>query len=122
MLLLWGAGLATDVLRGGEARTKAAGRAVEMGRPPPALSATSDGIEEALHQLGKLTRLLVGLVGFLVFDNARFAATACSLGELPAAGSLAGANSHLDWPPWSASSLTGFRLLAALAGSSSGSW
>ena len=124
MLLLLGAGLATGILPGGggllltvlpavvaagaiaatlalrrlarraEARITRRGEGSRWVRIAPALSATSDGIDEALHQLRQANPLLlVGLVGFLVFDMLTF------LGELPGGGSLARAGPHLDGLP-----------------------
>ncbi len=114
MLLLLGAGLATGVLpggggllltvlpavvaagaiaatlavrrlaRGGEARVRRRGDGSRWARLAPALSATSDGIDEALHQLRRADPLLlVGLVGFLVFDMLAFWASFRAAGVSP---------------------------------------
>src|SRR5450631_747506 len=103
MLLLLGAGLATGVLPGGggllitvlpavvaagaiaatltvrrlargtEARIRRQGEGSRWVRLAPWLSATSDGIDEALHQLRRGNPLLLmGLVGFLAFDQLAF--------------------------------------------------
>jgi len=103
MLLLLGAGLATGILpggggllltvlpaviaagaiaatlalrrlaRGAEARLRRQGAGSRWVRIAPALSATADGIDEALHQLRRADPLLlVGLAGFLVFDLLAF--------------------------------------------------
>jgi uncharacterized protein (TIRG00374 family) len=49
-----------------------------------ALTATSDGIEEALHQLRQANLLLiVGLVGYLVFDQLAFWASFRAVGLSP---------------------------------------
>src|SRR5207248_9117281 len=54
--------------RGGEARIRRLDDGSRWVRLTPALSATSEGIDEALHQLRQANPLLlVGLVGFLVF-------------------------------------------------------
>jgi uncharacterized protein (TIRG00374 family) len=113
MLLLLGAGLAMGILPGdhgllltvlpaavaagaiaatlalrrlariGEARIRHA-EASRWGRLAPALSATSDGIDEALHQLRHASPLLlVGLVGFLVFDQLTFWASFRAVGASP---------------------------------------
>ena len=97
MLLLLGAGLATGILpggggllltvlpavvaagaiaatlalrrpaRGAEARIRRQAEGSRWVRLAPALSATSDGVDEGLHRLGQANPLLlVGLVGFLV--------------------------------------------------------
>ena len=113
MLLLLGAGLATGVLPGGggvlltvlpaavaagaiaatlalRRLTRAAEIRVRRGggsrwvRLAPALSATSDGIDEALHQLRHAGPfLLVGLVGYLVFDQLVFWASFRAVGASP---------------------------------------
>ena len=114
MLLLSGAGLATGVLpggggllltalpavvaagaiaatlavrrlaRGGEARISRQEEGSRWARLAPALSATSDGIDEALHQLRRADPLLlVGLVGFLVFDMLAFWASFRAVGASP---------------------------------------
>jgi len=113
MLFLLGAGLATGILPGdhrllltvlpaavaagaiaatlalrrlarrGEARIKQA-EASRWARLVPALSATSEGIDEALHQLRHANPLLlVGLVGFLVFDQLTFWASFRAVGASP---------------------------------------
>jgi uncharacterized membrane protein YbhN (UPF0104 family) len=111
MLLLLGAGLATGILPGGGgllltvlpsvvaggaiAATLALGRLARgtearitqrsrWVRLAPALSATSDGIDEALHQLRQSDPLLlVGLVGFLVFDQLAFWVSFRAVGASP---------------------------------------
>jgi uncharacterized protein (TIRG00374 family) len=114
MLLLLGVGLATGVLpggggllltalsavgaasaitatlalrrlaRGAEARVRRRGEGSRLARLTPALSATSYGIDEALHQLRQANPLLlVGLVGFLVFDMLTFWASFRAVGASP---------------------------------------
>jgi uncharacterized protein (TIRG00374 family) len=114
MLLLLGAGLATGVLpgeggalltvlpaivaagaiaatlgtrwlaRGAEARIRRRDEGSRWARIVPALSATSDGIDEALRQLRQANPLLlVGLVGFLVFDMLAFWASFRAVGAAP---------------------------------------
>jgi uncharacterized membrane protein YbhN (UPF0104 family) len=114
MLLLLGAGLATGILPGGGgllltvlpavvaagaiATTLGLGRLARgaegrigrradgsrWARLAPVLSATSDGIDEALHQLRQANPLLlVGLVGFLVFDMLVFWASFRAVGASP---------------------------------------
>lgn len=114
MLLLLGAGLATRVLPGGGgllltvvpavvaaaaiaatlalrgfarrvgARISRPGGGSRWVRLAPALSATTDGIDEALHQLRQANPLLlVGLVGFLVFDQLAFWASFRAVGASP---------------------------------------
>jgi uncharacterized protein (TIRG00374 family) len=114
MLLLLGAGLATGILPGGggllltvlpavvaagaiaatlalrrlarraEARLRRRGEGSRWARLAPGLSATSDGIDEALHQLRQANPLLlVGLVGFLVFDILAFWARFRAVGVSP---------------------------------------
>src|SRR6201997_4180680 len=114
MLLLLGAGLATDILPGGgrllltvlpavvaagaiaatlALRRLARGAAARITRTPQgsrrvrlatALSATSDGIDEALHQLRQANPLLLaGLVGFLAFDQLAFWASFRAVGASP---------------------------------------
>ena len=114
MLFLLGAGLATGVLpggggvlltvlpavlaagaiaatlasrrlaRGAEARLRRQGAGSRWVRIAPALSATADGIDEALHQLRQGNPLLlVGLVGFLVFDMLTFWASFRAVGASP---------------------------------------
>ncbi len=114
MLLLLGAGLATGILpgrsgllltvlpaviaagaiaatlamrrlaRGAEKRIRRHGEGSRWARIAPALSATADGIDEALHQLRRANPLLlVGLVGFLVFDMLVFWASFRAVGASP---------------------------------------
>jgi uncharacterized protein (TIRG00374 family) len=113
MLLLLGAGLATGILPGGgllltvlPAVVAAAAIAATLGlrrlaraaQAPlrrkgeasrwvwlaPALSATADGVDEALHQLRRANPLLlVGLVGYLVFDQLVFWASFRAVGASP---------------------------------------
>jgi uncharacterized protein (TIRG00374 family) len=114
MLLLLGAGLATGILlgaggvfltvlpaavaagaiaatlalrrlaRGGEARIRRQGDGSRWVRLASALSATSDGVDEALHQVrGANPLLLVGLVGYLVSDQAAFWASFRAVGASP---------------------------------------
>ncbi|HEX4010285.1 MAG TPA: lysylphosphatidylglycerol synthase transmembrane domain-containing protein [Solirubrobacteraceae bacterium] len=114
MLLLLGAGLASGVLPGGggllltvlpaviaagaiaatpasrrlaraaEARVRRQGDASRWARLAAALAAMSDGIGEAVHQLGQANpRLLVGLVGYLVFDQLAFWASFRAVGASP---------------------------------------
>jgi hypothetical protein len=114
MLLLLGVGLATGVLpggggllltvlpagiaagaiaatlalrrlaRGAEARIRRLGAGSRWVRLAPALSATSDGIDEALHQLRRADPLLlVGIVGFLIFDMLVFWASFRAVGASP---------------------------------------
>ncbi len=113
MLFLLGAGLATGILPGGgalltvlpaviaagaiaatlaarrlareaEARLRRQGTGSRQVRIAPALSATADGIDEALHQLRQANPLLlVGLVGFLVFDMLTFWASFRAVGASP---------------------------------------
>jgi glycosyltransferase 2 family protein len=114
MLLLLGAGLATGVLpggggalltvlpaivaagaiaatlgtrwlaRGAEARIRRRDEESRWARLAPALSATSDGIGEALQQLRQANPLLlVGLMGFLVFDMLAFWASFRAVGAAP---------------------------------------
>jgi uncharacterized membrane protein YbhN (UPF0104 family) len=111
MLSLLGAGLATGVLPGGggllltalpaaiaagaiaatltlrrlarqaEARIGRPGARSRWARLIPALTATSDGITEALHQLRRADPLLVtGLGGFLVLDQLAFWASFRAVG------------------------------------------
>jgi uncharacterized protein (TIRG00374 family) len=57
---------------------------VRWSRLVPALSATSDGIDEALHQLKQADPLLlVGLAGFLLFDQLAFWASFRAVGASP---------------------------------------
>jgi uncharacterized protein (TIRG00374 family) len=113
MLLLLGAGLATDILpgagglltvlpavvaagaiaatlalrrlaRGADAWIRRQGEESRWIRLAPALSATSDGVDEALHQLRRANPLLlVGLVGYLVFDMLVFWASFRAMGASP---------------------------------------
>jgi hypothetical protein len=114
MLLVLGAGLATRILPGGggllltalpalvaagaiaatlAVRRLARGAEAWIGRQregsrwariAPALSATADGIDEALHQLRRADPLLlVGLVGYLVFDLLTFWASFRAVGASP---------------------------------------
>jgi uncharacterized protein (TIRG00374 family) len=114
MLLLLGAGLATGILPGGggvlltvlpavvaagaiaatlavrrlarraEARIRRQGVRSRWVRLASALSATSDGINEALHQLRRADALLlVGIVGFLAFDMLVFWASFRAVGASP---------------------------------------
>ena len=69
---------------GGEARIRRQGEASRWARVAPALSATSDGIDEALHQLRPTNPLLlVGLMGFLLFDQLAFWASFRAVGATP---------------------------------------
>src|SRR5207302_8979262 len=103
MLFLLGAGLATGILPGGGgllltvlpagvaagaiaatlglrrvarqagARVRRHGEGSRWIRLAPALSATSDGVDAALHQLRQANPLLlVGLAGYLIFDMLAF--------------------------------------------------
>ncbi len=114
MLLLLGAGLATGVIPGGggllltvipaviaagaiaatlalrrlaraaAARIRRHGGGFRRARVAEVLSATSDGIDEALHQLRQANPLLlVGIIGFLVFDQLAFWASFRALGASP---------------------------------------
>jgi uncharacterized protein (TIRG00374 family) len=70
--------------RGAEAQVRRRGEGSRLARLAPALSATSDGIDEALHQLRQANPLLlVGLVGFLVFDMLTFWASFRAVGASP---------------------------------------
>ena len=70
--------------RGAETRIRRQGEGSRWARVAPALSATSDGIDEALHQLRRAhPLLLVGLVGFLVFDLLTFWASLRAVGASP---------------------------------------
>jgi glycosyltransferase 2 family protein len=70
--------------RAAEARIRRRGEGSRWARLAPALSATSEGIDEALHQLGRANPLLlVGLVGFLVFDMLAFWASFRAVGAAP---------------------------------------
>jgi uncharacterized protein (TIRG00374 family) len=114
MLLVLGAGLATGVFPGGggilltvlpavvaagaiaatlalrrlasqaQAWAMSRGKGSKWLRLAAALTATSDGIEEALHQLRQANLLLiVGLVGYLVFDQLAFWASFRAVGLSP---------------------------------------
>ena len=114
MLLLLGASLATGILPGGggllltvlpavvaagaitatlalrrlardaEARIRRRGEGSRWVRLAPALSAPSDGIDEALHQARRANPLLfVGLVGFFVFDLLTFWVSFRAVGVSP---------------------------------------
>ncbi len=114
MLLLLGAGLATGILPGGaellltvlpaavaagaivatlalrrlarmaQARIERQGKQTRWVRLAPALSATSDGVDEALRQLRRADPLLlIGLVGYLVFDQLTFWASFRAVGASP---------------------------------------
>ncbi|MGA2926473.1 MAG: lysylphosphatidylglycerol synthase transmembrane domain-containing protein [Solirubrobacteraceae bacterium] len=114
MLLLLGAGLATAILPGGggipltvlpavvaagaiaatlalrrlarmaEARIRRQREGSRWVRLAPALSATSDGVDEALHQLRRANPLLlIGLAGYLVFDQLTFWASFRAVGASP---------------------------------------
>ena len=114
VLLLLGAGLATGILPGGgglllttlpavvaagaiaatlalrrlargvEARVRRRGEGSSLVRFAPALSATSGGVDEAVHQLRQANPLLlIGLVGFLVFDMLTFWASFRAVGASP---------------------------------------
>jgi uncharacterized protein (TIRG00374 family) len=70
--------------RGAEARIRRRGEGSRWARLAPALSAASDGITEALHQLRQADPLLlVGLVGYLVFDILAFWASFRAVGAQP---------------------------------------
>jgi uncharacterized membrane protein YbhN (UPF0104 family) len=70
--------------RGAEARVRREGEGSRWVRIAPALSATSGGIDEALHQLRRANPLLlVGLVGYLVFDQLAFWASFRAVGASP---------------------------------------
>ena len=67
-----------------EARVRRQGERSKWVRIAPALSALSGGIEEALHQLRQGDPLLlVGLVGYLVFDQLAFWASFRAVGASP---------------------------------------
>ena len=114
MLMFLGAGLATGVLpgrggllltvlpaavaagaiagtlalrraaRGAEARIRRRGERSRWAHLAPALTATSDGVNEALDQLRQANPLmLVGIVGFLVFDQLAFWASFRAVGAAP---------------------------------------
>jgi uncharacterized membrane protein YbhN (UPF0104 family) len=70
--------------QGAEALVRRRGQGSRWARLAPALSAASDGITEALHQLRQADPLLlVGLVGYLVFDILAFWASFRALGASP---------------------------------------
>ncbi len=70
--------------RGAEARVRRQGEGSKRARIAPALSATADGIDEALHQLRQANPLLlVGLVGYLGFDLLTFWASFRAVGASP---------------------------------------
>ncbi len=70
--------------RWAEARVRRQGAGSRWARLSPVLAATSDGIREALHQLRRGDPLLlVGLVGFLVFDQLAFWASFRAVGASP---------------------------------------
>ncbi|HEY4828703.1 MAG TPA: lysylphosphatidylglycerol synthase transmembrane domain-containing protein [Solirubrobacteraceae bacterium] len=70
--------------RGAKARITRQGERSRWVRLAPALSATSDGVEEALRQLRQANPLLlVGLAGFLVFDQLAFWAAFRAVGASP---------------------------------------
>ncbi len=70
--------------RGAEARIRRHGEGSRWVRLAPALSATADGVDEALHQLRQANPLLlVGLVGYLVFDMLVFWASFRAVGASP---------------------------------------
>jgi uncharacterized membrane protein YbhN (UPF0104 family) len=114
LLLLLGAGLATGILpggggplltvlpavvaagaiaatlalrrlaRGGEGWLRRHGEGSRWVRLAPALAATSDGVDEAVHQLRQANPLLLaGLVGYLVFDQLAFWASFRAIGASP---------------------------------------
>jgi uncharacterized protein (TIRG00374 family) len=67
-----------------EARIRQRGEGSRWSRLAPALAAASDGIGEALHLLRQADPLLlVGLVGFLVFDQLAFWASFRAVGAAP---------------------------------------
>jgi uncharacterized protein (TIRG00374 family) len=70
--------------RRAEAWVRRRGEGSRFARLAPALSALSDGIGEALHQLRQADPLLlVGLVGFLAFDMLTFWASFRAVGASP---------------------------------------
>jgi uncharacterized protein (TIRG00374 family) len=114
MLFLLGAGLAVGILPGGggplltvvpavvgaaaiaatlalrrltraaQARVRRQGERSKWLRLAPVLSATSEGVDEALRQLRKADPLLlIGLVGYLVFDMLAFWASFRAVGASP---------------------------------------
>jgi uncharacterized protein (TIRG00374 family) len=67
-----------------EVRVRNHGDASRWFRLVPILSATSDGVDEALHQLRRADPLLlVGLLGYLVFDQLTFWAGFKAIGGSP---------------------------------------
>ena len=70
--------------RGAETRIRRQGEGSRRVRLAPVLSATSDGIDEALHQLRQANPLLLAaLVGYLVFDLLTFWASFRAVGAAP---------------------------------------
>jgi uncharacterized membrane protein YbhN (UPF0104 family) len=70
--------------RGAEARVRRQGQRSRWVRLAPVLSATSDGVDEALAQLRRADPLLlVGLAGYLVFDQLAFWASFRAVGASP---------------------------------------
>jgi uncharacterized membrane protein YbhN (UPF0104 family) len=70
--------------REAEARVRGQGEGSRWFRLAPALLALADGVDEALHQLREADPLLlVGLVGFLVFDQLAFWASFRAVGASP---------------------------------------
>jgi uncharacterized protein (TIRG00374 family) len=70
--------------RGAEARLRREGEGTRWVRLAPALSATADGVDQALHQLRQANPLLlIGLVGYLVFDMLAFWASFRAVGASP---------------------------------------
>jgi uncharacterized membrane protein YbhN (UPF0104 family) len=70
--------------RGAEARVRSQGGGSRWVRLAPALAAASDGIDEALHQLRQANpQLVIGLVGYLVFDQLAFWASFRAVGASP---------------------------------------
>ena len=70
--------------RRAEARVRRQGEGSRWFRVAPALSALSGGVEEALHQLRQPDPLLVvGLAGYLVFDQLAFWASFRAVGASP---------------------------------------
>jgi uncharacterized membrane protein YbhN (UPF0104 family) len=70
--------------RGAEARIRQQGEGSRWVRIAPAFSATADGIDEALHQLRQANPLLlVGLLGYLIFDVLVFWASFRAVGASP---------------------------------------
>src|ERR1700722_18732916 len=70
--------------REAEARVRRQGEGSRWFRLAPALLALADGVDEALHQLrGADPLLLIGLVGFLVFDQLAFWASFRAVGASP---------------------------------------